>query len=35
MVPDEDKPHFLECINIINIHMNLYVFVYAEHEYHI
>ena len=35
MVPDGDKRYFLECINIINIHMNTNVFVYAEHKYHV
>ena len=32
MVPDGDKCYSLMSINIINIHMNPYVFEYAEHE---
>ena len=35
MVPDGDKHYFLKSINIVNIHMNSYVFVYAEHGYYV
>ena len=35
MIPDGDKRYFLKSINIINIHMNPYVFEYAKHEYHV
>ena len=35
MVLDGDKRYFLKSINIINIHMNSYVFMYAEQEYHV
>ena len=35
MLPDGDKLYFLKSINIINIHINPYVFEYAEYEYHV